>query len=183
MYYKVISGGQIIDVSDGLSYVRWQVRNGLFLSCPAEDACGIVSSDGTKVFLLEGAEPIDDLTFVTLGEITAEQYADIRQQLIDNGVIDDPDAPQPDDGGDDDGGDTPDEQEPIAKSKLALRVEALEAAMDDMTAKDNFPQGGFFVLHDVIYRATDPISRGSTIRPGYNCETITLTELIGMKGE
>lgn len=182
MYYKVISNGQIVDVCDGLNYVRWQERNHLFLSCSENVADGIVSSDGTKVYLFEGKTPVDGCAFVTLGEITAEQYADIRQQLIDNGVIDDPDEPQPDDGDDnDDEGE--EEQEPVAKSKLAKRVEALEAALDDMTAKDDFPQGGYFVLHDEIYRAAYPISKGSVIRPGYNCERITLTELISMKGE
>ena len=182
MYYKVISGGQIIDVCDGLNYVRWQERNGLFLNCPESVADGIVSSDGTKVFLFEGKEPVGDCAFVRLGEITAEQYADIRQQLIDNGVIDDPDEQQPDDGGDDED-EEQDEQEPVAKSKLAQRVEALEAALGDMTAKDNVPQYGYFVLHDVIYRATIPITKGSTIRPGYNCRKISLTDLISMKGE
>jgi hypothetical protein len=39
------------------------------------------------------------------------------------------------------------------------------------------------VLHDEIYRATDPISRGSTIKPGYNCEKKSLNELVNMEGD
>lgn len=126
MYYKVVSDGQIVDVSIGVNYVRWSKHNNRMICCDAEDAEGFVSSDGTRVFLLEGSGSREGMTYARLAEITQEQYEIILQELIDNGVIDDPDAPQPDepDDGDDEGDDGG--QEPVAKSKLMQRVEALE---------------------------------------------------------
>ena len=113
MYYKVISEGQIIDVCDGLNYVKWQARNRLFLSCEANGADGIVASDGSAVYLLTGAEPVGDCAYVTTVEISLEEYDELRAQLIDGGMIED---------------DTADPgNEPVARAKWLERLEVLEA--------------------------------------------------------
>ena len=46
MYYKVIYNGQVIDTLDHLSFVKYQAKHGIMVNCTADDAEGIVSSDG-----------------------------------------------------------------------------------------------------------------------------------------
>lgn len=46
MFYKIIKDNKVIDVLDGLTYVKYQPRNCLMLLCGEGEAQGIVSSDG-----------------------------------------------------------------------------------------------------------------------------------------
>ena len=87
MYYKIVSGGQIVDVCDGLNFVRWQKKNSLFLACSNEaEAGGIISSDGSTIYLLEGAEQVNDLAYAHYAEIDEDTYNSLREQLIENGT-------------------------------------------------------------------------------------------------
>lgn len=122
MYYKIVSEGQIIDVCDGLNFVRWQKRIGAFLACESEDgATGILTSDGSGIYLLESAERRDGMKSVAYAEIDEETYAALRMELIANGVLEDVERPGENAG--DDGG----VQEVVAKGALLSRIEALEA--------------------------------------------------------
>ena len=49
MYYKVIYNGQVIDTLDHLSFVKYQAKHGIMVNCTADDAEGIVSSDGRYI--------------------------------------------------------------------------------------------------------------------------------------
>ena len=71
MYYKIVSGGVIVDAVKGsLNYVRWQEKNRVVLSCEEADADGIISSNGSDIYLLESAPALDggflDFAFFTL---------------------------------------------------------------------------------------------------------------------
>ena len=173
MYYKIISQGQIIDAApdDQLNYVRWQDKNGMFLSCTPELADGIVSTDGDEIYLLEGPSAgavLPDAPVITMAEITEEEYLEIREEMDAGQAIVNPDG----------------EQQEDSQAKTRLRqLEEMVASLQSMKAKDNYPQGSYFVLHDEVYRATDPISKGSEIRPGYNCEKKSLDEFLNQEGE
>ena len=57
------------------------------------------------------------------------------------------------------------------------------ADLTSMAARDNISQGSYFVLHDEVYQATDPIVKGSEIRPGRNCEKKALDDILSQEGE
>ena len=50
MYYKVLKNNRVIDVLDKLIYVKWQEKHKIFVLTDINDAQGILSSDGEKVF-------------------------------------------------------------------------------------------------------------------------------------
>ena len=54
MYYKVIYNGQVIDTLDHLSFVKYQAKHGIMVNCTADDAEGIVSSDGRYIWHVDG---------------------------------------------------------------------------------------------------------------------------------
>lgn len=96
MYYKIVSGGTIVDAVNGsLNYVRWQEKNRVFLSCEEADADGIISSGGSDIYLLKGVPALDGYAHVTVAEITEEEYTVIREELDAGTVIDEPDDDDP----------------------------------------------------------------------------------------
>ena len=92
MYYKIVSDGTIVDAVSGLNYVRWQEKNRLWLSCSEANADGVISYNGEDIYLLEGAEAREGMIFVTVTEITKEEYIEIREELDAGGEIIDPDG-------------------------------------------------------------------------------------------
>lgn len=131
MYYKIISDGQIVDVCDGLTFVRWKKKNSIFLTSNNEaEADGIISSDGSTIYLLEGAEQVNDLTYASYAEIDEETYTALRAELVENGVLDNPQEETPSTGEGD--GDT-ETSEPVAKSKERQLIESLQAQVDMLT--------------------------------------------------
>lgn len=54
MYYKVMKGGQCVDVLDRISFVKYQEKHGLLLLCTPEEAQAILSSSGEYGWHIEG---------------------------------------------------------------------------------------------------------------------------------
>lgn len=166
MYYKIISGGLIVDACDGLQFVKWQEKNRLFLMWGEErGADGIISSDVSTIYLLEGAPEITGYAYATYEEITQEEYEELREELDAGGEIPAPDEPEPE----------PETDNP-AKTRLQVLEETV-AELTGWTARDNYAKGAFFVMHDEVWQATRAIQRGAEVRPGYNCARKTLDEL------
>lgn len=131
MYYKIVSGGEIVDVCDSLTFVRWQSKNGMFLNCKsASAAAGIVSSDGSTIYLLDGAEQVSGLEYAAYSEISAEEYESLREQLIENGVLSDQETGAAEESSADD---TTGTTETVKKSTLLVQVEALQAQVELLT--------------------------------------------------
>lgn len=130
MYYKIISGGQIVDVCDGLTFVRWQKKNAIFLTCSTEaEAGGIISSDGSTIYLLEGAEQVNNLTYASYTKIGQDTYAALRAELVENGVLD---SPQEETSGTEESGGA-ETSEPVAKSAERQLIESLQAQVEMLT--------------------------------------------------
>ena len=60
MYYKLLSENKIVDAVEGLEFVRFQKRNGIFISCKEEYAQAVISSGGQRIWLLS---ELDDERF------------------------------------------------------------------------------------------------------------------------
>lgn len=80
MYYKIIKGGLIVDACEKLNYVRWQSKNGLFLSCDQENADGVLSSRGDDIYLMRDIGN-GQAEYATCVEITKEEYDALREEL------------------------------------------------------------------------------------------------------
>ena len=110
MYYKIIYNGFVVDACDGLNFVRFQEKNSIFLSCEEEEADGIVSSNGSEIFLLNDIGS-GETVYSTYVEITKEEYDVLRDELDAGDSV-------PEDSGDEEP-DTP------AKTRLAILEETV----------------------------------------------------------
>ena len=129
MYYKIVSGSEIVDVCIDIRFVRWQKRISAFLACDSADsATGFVASDGSTIYLLDGAEQVNDLSYATYTEIDEETYNTLYAELVANGVLSDTET----------GASTSEESdstttETVAKSSTLQLIESLQAQVDMLT--------------------------------------------------
>ena len=94
MYYKILLGTTIVDAQQSLSYVMWQMVNHILLSCEERLANGIVSSDGSTVWHLDGYPEFPEGSYETVKavEITDEEYEELVKQL-EIGTVEEPEDP------------------------------------------------------------------------------------------
>lgn len=94
MYYKILLGTIIVDAQQSLSYVMWQTANHILLSCEKRLANGIVSSDGSTVWHLDGYPEFPEGSYETVKavEITDEEYEELVKQL-EIGTVEEPEDP------------------------------------------------------------------------------------------
>ena len=94
MYYKILLGTTIVDAQQSLSYVMWQMVNHILLSCEERLANGILSSDCSTVWHLDGYPEFPEGTYETVKavEITDEEYEDLVKQL-EIGTVEEPEDP------------------------------------------------------------------------------------------
>lgn len=57
------------------------------------------------------------------------------------------------------------------------RLDNLLAEQANMAVKENIPEGGYFIMHDIVYEATDAILKGEEAKPGKNCVERNLNEI------
>lgn len=68
---------------------------------------------------------------------------------------------------------------PIEAQGKINRLNSEAEMRTDMTVRDNIRKGGYFILHDVAYRALTAIIKGAEAVPGKNCIPVNLDELMG----
>lgn len=182
-YFKVIQNGEAINA--GEIWLYWNTRHNCLMACEAQHANYGQSYDGETIYRIGWLNPLPEgapvYPTVEAREIDAQEYADLIEVLDDGETVPEPVEP------DDDGGTEPDpdtQPEPEPERKMTVQeMREIIAELTSMAAKDDIPQGSYFVLHDEVYLATDPITKGSAIKPGYNCEKKTLDECISREDE
>ena len=104
MYYKVLKDNKVIDVLDHLSFVKYQEKHNIMVSCTKEEAQAILYSDGEYIWHIYGLYniPVDGYDTVTLEEIDVYEYNQLKslngktieevidaytKSLIDGGVL------------------------------------------------------------------------------------------------
>lgn len=91
MYWKIVSGGKIIDAAeDRLNYVRWQEKNRIYIACGVESAEAVVTTDGEEIYLLPGTPQVSGLDYAEVLEISEEEYLHICEELDAGGEVIDP---------------------------------------------------------------------------------------------
>lgn len=80
MYYKVLKDGRVIDVLDRLIFARYQPKHNIMLLCDKSEAQGIVSSDESYVWHIEGLYkiPVEGYDTVELIEIDKYEYMQLK---------------------------------------------------------------------------------------------------------
>lgn len=104
MYYKVLKDNKVIDVLDHLSFVKYQEKHSIMVSCTKEEAQAIVSSDGEHIWHIYGLYnlPVSGYDTVEIQEIDVYTYNQLKmlngktieeiidaytKSLIDGGVL------------------------------------------------------------------------------------------------
>lgn len=70
------------------------------------------------------------------------------------------------------------EPEPMSAQEMQEAIAEILAGQSDMTAKENYAAGAFFILRDALYQATSPIVKGTEIQPGRNCAKKALDTIV-----
>ena len=94
MAYKILLNTTVVDAQKMLNYVYWQVKNHLLLLGRSDFANGIVSSDGSTVWHLDGYLEFPEGSYETVKavEITDEEYEELVKQL-ELGTVEEPEDP------------------------------------------------------------------------------------------
>ena len=94
MAYKIVLNTTVVDAQKNLNYVYWQVKNHLLLVGRSDLANGIVSSDGSTVWHLDGYPEFPEGSYETVKavEITDEEYEELVKQL-ELGTVEEPEDP------------------------------------------------------------------------------------------
>lgn len=96
MYYKVLKDGKVIDVLDHLTFVKYQPKHNIMVSCLEHEAQAIVSSDGEYIWHVAGLYriPVDDYDTVELIQINEYEYRQLKvlnmkspEQIVDEFVL------------------------------------------------------------------------------------------------
>jgi len=94
MYYKIIKDGVVIDAVMGSPWVC-KGKHGRPVRCDPRHATGVLSSDSTLIYHIDGAAPLGDHPDVIITDISQEEYERLLPQLELNETIPDmPDAPE-----------------------------------------------------------------------------------------
>ena len=92
MYYKALKNDKVIDALDHLSFVKYQEKHNIMVSCAKEEAQAIISSDGEHIWHVTGLYkiPVSGYDTVELEEIDKYEYDQLNmlnmktpQEIID----------------------------------------------------------------------------------------------------
>ena len=94
MAYKIVLNTTVVDAQKTLNYIYWQVKNHLLLVGRSDFANGIVSSDGSTVWHLDGYPEFHEGSYETVKavEVTDEEYDELVKQL-ELGTVEEPEDP------------------------------------------------------------------------------------------
>ena len=175
-YFKVIDNGAAVDA--GWMWLRWNTKHGCLMACEPREAHYAQSYDGSTVFRFGWLNPLPDgapsYPTVDAAIIDAQEYEDLMAVLPEGETV--PEPPEPGPEPEPTPGPEPDQDQDRPMSIAKIR-EAI-ADLTSMAAKDNYPKGSYFVLHDVVYQATRAIAKGTEVKPGYNCVKKSLEDLV-----
>ena len=83
MFLKIVKGSTVVDAVEKLTYVRQNPRNKTIIICDPEFANGIVSSDGSVIWHLEGLPEFSSGNYETVVaiEVCEDEYNSIMKQI------------------------------------------------------------------------------------------------------
>jgi len=105
MFYKIINGDSVVDVLFGASWVCLG-KHGRPVLCDVRKATGVVSSDGSTIYHIDGAPFLGDYADVVIVCIEEAEAVQLKEQLDIGNVPAEPDPPitEPENPGEEDTG-------------------------------------------------------------------------------
>lgn len=81
MYYKVIKNNRVIDILSHLTYLKYQPKHNIMITCTENDAQAILSSDGNHIWHIPELYniPVDGYDTVDLVEIDIYEYEELKK--------------------------------------------------------------------------------------------------------
>jgi len=122
MFYKIIKDRTIVDAMETITYVRQNIRNKVIIACPREICNGIVSSDGTVFWHLEGQPQFIEGSFETVRivEIEENEYNEIKAVLTDEQIAEDDERIR----------------EPITTTEVMEILDSMQKQIDSLTEEN-----------------------------------------------
>lgn len=177
-YFKVIDNGAAVDA--GCMWLQWVARHKCLMACEARDAHYAQSYDGSTVYRFGWLNPLPDgapvYPVVEAKTIDAQEYEDLIAVLPDGETVPEPVDPEPEPEPTPEP--EPEPERPMTVQEMREKIAEIIAERSDMTAKENYAVGAYFILHDEVYQATSPIVKGTEIVPGRNCAKKALDNII-----
>lgn len=146
IYYKIVSGTDVIDATDNLVTVRYSAASQSVMRCnEREGPNGIISSDGQYIWHVEGWNEFGDgveRDTVKLFEITESEYSQLREKLDESGKVPEPDNPE-----------TPENPDETVMTPVEMRVKIKElaATVDSLQTRNNFLEECLMEISEVVY--------------------------------
>ena len=122
MYFKIVKENTIVDAMDKLSFVRQNPKNKAIISSQTDYANGIISSDGTVIWHLEGLPAFASGSFDTVVaiEISKEEYDRLVEQLQLGQPIENPETVR----------------EPLSTTEMMEKLEELTTKVQELEEKN-----------------------------------------------
>lgn len=81
MYYKVLKNNRTIDILSHLTYLKYQPKHNIMITCTEDDAQAILSSDGRYVWHIPELYkiPVDGYDTVDLEEIDVYEFEELKR--------------------------------------------------------------------------------------------------------
>ena len=149
MFYKIMQGNTVIDAIAGVQYVVFQERNRLNIIGKKAEAFGIMSSDMSTIWHVEGLAEIPagtEYQTVVMVEITEEEYDALRKPLEAGDVVADPEDEQPPEEGD-----TEEPEVVMSPTEMRLRINELTATVEALTAEKDMLMECVLEMSAVVY--------------------------------
>lgn len=133
MYYKIIKDGIVIDAVEGSPWVCLG-KHGYPVRCEPDRATGVISSDSSIIYHIDGAAPLGDYQDVIVADIGWQEYDELRA-LLDDGetvpvpepVIPEPEPePEPEP-------DQPVEEKPMSVQEMRERIMEQDRQIAELT--------------------------------------------------
>lgn len=153
-YYKVIANGTVIDAN--FIFLKWQEKHGILIGCDAQEAQFIQSTDQAKVWttpwLNPAPEAAGEYETVEAVEITAEEYAAIREQLDDGETVVEPEPEQPQPDNPDEGeGDSGSGETVMSTAEMRRIITEQAELLQEQADRLDFLEGCLLEMSEVVY--------------------------------
>ena len=135
MYYKIVYDGCVVDVMETLSYITQNEKNhGIIGTTNQEKANGILSSDGSEIWHIDGTKNFVGYDFKTVSvvEIEKDEYLTILESISEGKTVVEPEKESPIDVDDETPAMTRTDMVDLIR-ELKEQVKALEACILDMS--------------------------------------------------
>lgn len=149
MFYKIMQGNTVIDAIAGVQYVVFQERNRLNIIGKKAEAFGIMSSDMSTIWHVEGLAEIPagaEYQTVIMVEIDEEEYDALRKQLEAGDVVEDPEEEQPPEEGE-----TEEPEVVMSPTEMRIRINELTATVEALTAEKDMLMECVLEMSAVVY--------------------------------